>query len=55
MGTNYWSMANALLQYSQIAVFGIAFLTQVLAMLGVAVSVNSLVWNHGVFQYIMTV
>ena len=39
-----------LLQYSRIAIFSAAFITQLLAMLGIAAPVNTLVWSYGVFM-----
>lgn len=35
--------------YSTLLIFGVAFITQILAMVGIASSVNSMVWNYGVF------
>lgn len=55
LGTNYWQYASALQTYSQIGVFLVAFLTQVLAMAGVAPSLNDFVWGNGVFTYLMAV
>ena len=48
--SNYWQYANMLLQYSRIAIFSAAFITQLLAMLGIAAPINTLVWSYGVFM-----
>ena len=53
--TNFWQIANLLRTYSAIAIFSIAFITQLLAMLGIAASVNSMVWIYGVFTVFMSI
>ena len=35
--------------YSTLAIFGAAFITQILAMVGISPSINGMVWNYGVF------
>lgn len=35
--------------YSTLAIFAVAFITQILAMVGVASSINTMVWSYGVF------
>ena len=47
---NYWQYANIFLQNSRIAIFSAAFITQLLAMLGIAANINTLVWTYGVFM-----
>ena len=53
--TNFWQTANLLRNYSSIVIYGIAFLTQLLAMLGIAASVNTSVWMYGVFTVMMSI
>ena len=48
--SNYWQYANMFLQYSRIAIFSAAFITQLLAMFGIAAHINTLVWTYGVFM-----
>ena len=43
--TNFWKIANQIFAYGKLAVFGPAFLFQLLAMVGVLVDVNELVWG----------
>ena len=47
-GTNFWSLANLLNGYSKLALYGIAFLTQALTLLGIAPAINSQVWYYGI-------
>ena len=47
---NYWQYSNMLLQYSRIAIFSVAFITQLLAMLDMAAPINTQVWTYGVFM-----
>jgi hypothetical protein len=46
--TNLWSLAHKLGHYSSIAIFGMAAVTQILAMAGIAVDINGMVWHYGV-------
>ena len=55
LGTNYWQYANMVLQYGRIAVFSVAFITQLLTMLGIAAPINTLVWTNGVFMLMTTI
>lgn len=42
--TNYWKTADPLMNYTMMAVWGLAGLTQILSMLGIAVEINLIVW-----------
>ena len=58
--TNWWSMAHSFGHYSAIGILGTAFVTQALAMGGMAVHLNHLVWHYGahfvllIIEYIAT-
>ena len=43
------------LQGSRIAIFSTAFITQLLAMFGIAAPINTLVWTYGVFMLMSVV
>ena len=49
IGANFWQYASMLKTYSTLAIFAVAFITQILAMVGVASSINTMVWSYGVF------
>ena len=44
-GTNWWSLANMINSYGKLSIFGIAFITQLLATLGIAASINTIIWH----------
>ena len=46
--TKFWSLANMTKGYGMLAIFGVAFVTQVLSTFGIASSINTMVWNYGV-------
>ena len=46
--TNWWELGRYLRNYSAIAIMGTAFVTQLLAIFGIAVPINDLVWYWGV-------
>ena len=46
---NLWKYADMLNNYSKIAIFGVALITQILSMAGLFASINMLVWSYGVF------
>ena len=46
--TNWATTAAMILNFGDLAILGTAFLTQLLAWLGIAVGVNGMVWWYGV-------
>lgn len=46
--TNYWSLATMVADYSMLGIWSAAFVTEILATLGIAASVNVAVWTFGV-------
>ncbi|MCP4570700.1 MAG: hypothetical protein GY841_24205, partial [FCB group bacterium] len=46
--TNYWSLATMVADYSMLGIWATAFVTEILATLGIAASVNVAVWTFGV-------
>ena len=46
--TKFWSLANMTKGYGMLAIFGVAFVTQVLNTFGIASSINTMVWDYGV-------
>ena len=46
--TNWWSIANMMHNFSKIGIYGIAFTTQLLTMVGVLPLLNTVVWYYGV-------
>ena len=51
LGTNYWKLANQLSGYFWLGAFGIATITQLLAMYGVANGINLGVWIYGLEMF----
>ena len=49
-GTNWWLIGNMISQYSALSLWGLAFLTQLLALFGVLNKVNFFVWEIGIFR-----
>jgi len=47
-GTNWYKIGDLLMKYTNLAVFGVAAITQILAGLGIAPGINMLVWIWGV-------
>jgi hypothetical protein len=47
-GTNWNGMAGMLINFGDLAIMGTAFLTQLLAFLGIATGINGMVWWYGV-------
>ena len=45
--TNYWELLNMLWNYFTIGWMGIATITQLLSMLGIAAEINLMVWMYG--------
>ena len=54
-GTNWWSLANALNTYTKLVVYGAGFITQLLALFGIAPGINQTVWQWGVIVGVTTV
>lgn len=54
-GTNYWSLANMLNGYSKLAIYTVAFVTQILATVGIVPEINEMVWQYGVFYGMPTI
>ena len=52
---NYWKLYNQIEQYAGLAIFGVASITQILSLFGVAADVNVLVWWYGVHMTSMVV
>ena len=52
---NYWKLYNQIEQYAGLAIFGVASITQILSLFGVAADVNVLVWWYGVHMTGMVV
>ena len=48
-GTNWWKLASQTMAYVNLAVWGVAALTQLLATFGIMTDINLLVWMYGVF------
>jgi len=53
-GTNWWSMANMLNRYGKLAIYGVAFTTQILAIVGIVPDINMMVWQYGVIMGVST-
>ena len=47
ISTNYWQYLNDLWNYFTIAFMGVASITQLLSMLGIAAEINVMVWMYG--------
>ena len=52
---NYWKLYNQIEQYAGLAIFGVASITQILTLFGIAGDVNLLVWMYGVHMTGMVV
>ena len=49
-GTNFNQLADDVLRYGSIAICGTAALTQLASLAGIAVDINLMVWNYGIFM-----
>lgn len=49
--TNFWQIANLVGDYSQLAIFGVAAVTQILSMAGLFSSINYTVWKYGIIGW----
>lgn len=47
-GTNYWKLANLISLYGGLGIWGLATLTQLFAVIEVAIEVNIFIWNYWV-------
>ena len=54
-GTNWWSLANSLNTYTKLIVYGTGFITQLLALFGIAPGINELIWQWGVIVGVTSV
>ena len=58
LSTNYWSLAMLIFSYGGLGLFGIAFLTQLMALFGLFVPLNLFWWTSGLgllgFTYELT-
>merc|ERR1712013_679522 len=47
-GTNWFEIGDLIQNYANLSLFGIAFVTQLLALLGIATGLNAMVWMWGI-------
>jgi len=47
-GTNYWELANQISLYGGLGIWGVASLTQLFALIDVAIEFNVFIWVYGV-------
>ena len=46
---NLWKIANMMLHYSKLAMFGVALILQIVSVAGIANDINLLVWDWSIF------
>jgi len=46
--TNWWSMGHAIEHWAALSIMTVAFITQALALAGIATDINGMVWGYGV-------
>lgn len=47
-GTNYVKIADLIMDYGAMSIWGAAFITQTLSLFGIATDINMMVWDYGV-------
>ena len=47
-GTNWFEIRDLIQNYANLSLFGIAFVTQLLALFGIATGINAMVWIYGI-------
>lgn len=47
-GTNYMKIADMIMDYGALSIWGVAFITQILSMAGILADINMMVWDFGV-------